>query len=310
MILRLLFSISLLLPLSSFSAELLNREDGSAITYYLERNSTSDKSPVLLVIIQGSDCNSVSKNRLIKNQLKYVWPQADVLTVEKYGIDSTLVYSDSVEREDCPKQYMQRDNLEQRVTDIKQVMDVSRDKYHYGSVIVLGGSEGAVVANILASKVDYIDATVSFSGGGRWFKDDVLHSMSVDTDNPSKVKEDAANFGEMVKYILSAKPFELEMSNHGYGWWRSVLSVDQQVVLSSVTSPVLIIQGGKDTSVPPKKVSQMIEILQGAGKNNIDYLFYPELDHVLQDKEGNSQMSEVAKEINIWLKKVMRNSGN
>ncbi|WP_158487450.1 hypothetical protein [Pragia fontium] len=34
------------------------------------------------------------------------------------------------------------------------------------------------------------------------------------------------------------------------------------------------------------------------------------LDHVLQDKEGNSQMSEVAKEINIWLKKVMRNSGN
>ena len=74
------------------AARELARDDGSRIRYYLEPRDPARRSDRLLLVIQGSDCNSVTRVRIIQSDLVRAWPQADLLTVEKYGIDDTLPY--------------------------------------------------------------------------------------------------------------------------------------------------------------------------------------------------------------------------
>ncbi|WP_323838064.1 hypothetical protein [Photorhabdus africana] len=149
------------------------RHDGSEITYYLKQRGGKN----LLVLIQGSDCNSIDNNKFVNNAFSDIYPDSDVLTVEKYGINASLLWSDVVERSDCPKDYMSSDTPEQRVKDYIQIIDYLKHQNKYNKIIILGGSEGAVVANLITSQVNYIDRTVSLNGGGRYFSDDVIHSI-------------------------------------------------------------------------------------------------------------------------------------
>lgn len=68
-----------------------SRDDGSFISYYLVQHAHD--TDTLLLILQGSDCNSVLKIESILTEYKNVWPEADVLLIEKYGINRKLKYS-------------------------------------------------------------------------------------------------------------------------------------------------------------------------------------------------------------------------
>lgn len=48
-----------------------------------------------------------------------------------------------------------------------------------------------------------------------------------------------------------------------------MLSLDQLDTLEKVKSPLLIIQGGMDTSVSPQKTDELVQRLEELGKNNI-----------------------------------------
>jgi len=190
------------------------RDDGSAIRYYLQLRAPEARSASLLVILQGSDCNSVRRIKAIA-RLEGVYPEADVLTVEKYGVTEDLSYSDLPERPDCPPEYLERDNPEQRVSDVDRVVRSVRAAYGYQKVVVIGGSEGSVVANLLSSRADYVDATVLFAGGGRYFLDDVLHSMKYTSSSEAELKKNVEGFTQFAQYLLSHEAFEVNMSNHG-----------------------------------------------------------------------------------------------
>lgn len=276
-----------------------SRDDGSPIFYYLVQHSHD--TDTLLLILQGSDCNSVLNIDSILSDYKNVWPEADVLLIEKYGIDRNLKYSTDPARKDCPAQYLEKDNPAQRVADIKVVLDTVRKNGQYKTLILLGGSEGAVIANLVTAAVDYIDATVAFNGGGRWFIDDVSYSIAVKHKNPEEARKEIDGFKGFAEHVQSSKPFELEVSGHGYHWWHQALSIDQLDTLKKVKSPLLIIQGGMDTSVSPQKTDELVQRLKELGKSNIEYRRYEELDHGLKNSDGKSQRKEVVKDINIWL---------
>lgn len=125
-----------------------SRDDGSFISYYLVQHLHD--TDTLLLILQGSDCNSVLKIESILTEYKNVWPEADVLLIEKYGINRKLKYSKDAERKDCPAQYLEKDNPTQRVADIKAVLGIVRKDGQYKKLILLGGSEGAVIANLVS----------------------------------------------------------------------------------------------------------------------------------------------------------------
>ena len=277
-----------------------SRDDGSPISYYLVQHAHG--ADTLLLILQGSDCNSVLKIESILTEYENVWPEADVLLIEKYGINRKLKYSSDPARKDCPAQYLEKDSPAQRVADIKAVLDTVRKDGQYKRFILLGGSEGAVIANLVTADVDYIDATIAFNGGGRWFIDDVSHSIAVKHKNPEEARKEIDDFKGFAEHVLNNEPFELDVSGHGYHWWQQMLSIDQLDTLKKVKSPLLIVQGGMDTSVSPQKTDELVQRLKELGKNNIEYRRYEALDHGFKDSDGENQRNEVVSDMNSWLK--------
>jgi hypothetical protein len=115
----------LLLAVNAQSSEIdrlqVERSDGSLIDYYIRKNSPNARSNTILMVLQGSDCNSVVRNASV-NDFKLAWPRADLLLIEKYGITSSLAYSKNEERKDCPTGYLKMDSLDQRISDILLVI--------------------------------------------------------------------------------------------------------------------------------------------------------------------------------------------
>ena len=286
----------------------VSRDDGSFISYYLVQHAHD--TDTLLLILQGSDCNSVLKIESILTEYKNVWPEADVLLIEKYGINRKLKYSSDPARKDYPAQYLEKDNPAQRVADINTVLDIVRKDGQYKKLILLGGSEGAVIANLVSADIDYLDATIAFNGGGRWFIDDVSHSIAVKHKNPEAARKEIDDFKGFAEHVLNNEPFELDVSGHGYHWWQQMLSIDQLDTLKKVKSPLLIVQGGMDTSVSPQKTDELVQRLKALGKNNIEYRRYEALDHGLKDSDGKSLRKEVIRDINIWLRSKLGNPAN
>ena len=277
------------------------RSDKTEVIYYLLEPPNITDSDSLLLVLQGSDCNSALRIESIRSKFWTVWPTADLLLVEKIGIDYTLHYSTDVDRKDCPRPYFRRDNPKQRVEDIQLVLNKIRKQYNYSTIIVIGGSEGAYIANLLTSSVNYIDATISFNGGGRWFVDDLFHSMKSAIKSEDELNNAIKEFKSFADSIVNSPPFDMVVSGHGYHWWRDVLSVDQYSVLRDVETPLLIIQGGKDKSVSPEKVEDMIKALKSAGKDNIEYLVYEDLDHFFYGTDGNRRLNVVIEDMKTWL---------
>jgi len=287
------------LAMAQSAALTLLREDKSSIRYYLDAAVPGETSPALLVILQGSDCNSVRQIRLI-TPMRQALPAADLLTVEKYGIDDTLPYREEVPRQDCPDAFVQHDTPQRRVSDVTQVLQAVIARNGYQKVAVLGGSEGAVIANLVTASSGLVDATLAFSGGGRWFIDDVRHSVA---DAP---KAEKAGLNAFLQQVLTAPPFPLNASDHGYAWWHGMLNIDQLATLRSIKTPVLIVQGDQDRAVSPGAVGKMIAELRADGKTNITYLNYPALDHVMRRENGESEMTRVVADMRAWLEKQLR----
>ncbi|MED7772722.1 hypothetical protein OP491_09495 [Aeromonas dhakensis] len=105
---RVISLLLLMLTCSVSATEIMtrtaSRDDGSPISYYLVQHSHD--TDTLLLILQGSDCNSVLNIDSILADYKNVWPEADILLIEKYGINRKLKYSTDPARKDCPAQYL------------------------------------------------------------------------------------------------------------------------------------------------------------------------------------------------------------
>lgn len=288
----------------NFEAYSISRNDGTTIQYYLQKPHLP-ASRILLIVLQGSDCNSVTHDKFIYDVLRNAWPAADLLVVEKYGITADLTKSASAERPDCPDLYIEKDSPTQRLDDLKRVTRKVLENADYQSVIVLGGSEGATIAAMFAAKTHLPDAVVLINGGGRWFLDDVLHSIGKQSPGET-LQQDLDGFKGFAAHVTSSERFDLQVSNHGYSWWREMLTIDQQELLQKITTPVLVVQSGKDESVLPAAVSTLQEQLRKSGKNNIDWVVYPDLDHGLSDSKGNSEAAQVVAGIHRWLQTQLK----
>lgn len=285
-----------------------SRYDSTTIHYYLEMGSNEQPSDTLLLFFQGSDCNSVVHNRFMRELAHATLAKADLLLIEKRGITASLAYDADANRSDCPRDYIENDSLEQRTADADAVLSQIKNNHQYERVIVMGGSEGAVVAALfaaeqVAAKNNVLDAVVMLNGGGRWFIDDITHHIKA-TSSASEVDEIIAGFNGFAERVLNSEPFELEMNNHGYTWWRSTLTLDQQKVLSQVDLPVLVVQGGQDQSVSPDAVKTMLNDLHDMGNSHIELKWYAELDHGFFNPNGRRMTEEVAEYVSAWLKSV------
>ncbi|WNP29590.1 alpha/beta hydrolase [Morganella morganii] len=274
--------------------ESLVRQDGSDIHYYL-LHQQAEPARKLLVLIQGSDCNSAKNNRFMVDTFGGSFPDHDILLVEKYGITDALPFNDrDGERADCPAETMLNDTLSVRVSDYTAVLD--RLKGEYDTVLLLGGSEGATVAEHTALASPAVDAVVAINGGGRFFLDDVTDSFRNSPQPPEETElagflafTDAVKRNEVADDML--------VSQHGPRWWREYLAADAQQVLNGQTKPVLVIQTLNDTNISTTSFKQM----QNAVVNPaVTFRTFDNLDHYFKDSDGNRHTGQILSVIRDW----------
>ncbi|WP_323773988.1 alpha/beta hydrolase [Alcanivorax sp.] len=273
----------------------LKRPDGSAITFYLDKKGGRN----LLVLMQGSDCNSVVHSKVINDRFATVIGDADVLTVEKYALTRSVPWNGLGDSPECPGSYYEHDSPRQRADDYLRVMSWLDDQFHYEHITLLGGSEGALVAAMVASRSDAASAVISLNGGGRFFVDDVLHSMELELP-PAAFEEAKQGFLAFAASVEAAENMDLVMSGHGFRWWKSMLAADQTELLLSFRAPLLIIQSELDKSVSPKLAYDQARMLM-KNRNNVDFRTVKGVDHKFHDPSGKDRTSEVVSSVKEWL---------
>ncbi|CDL86389.1 acyl-CoA thioester hydrolase/BAAT C-terminal domain-containing protein [Xenorhabdus cabanillasii] len=257
MLIYIVFALTSIQSMAEETRYGLRGNDGKEITYYLiKRNSTPSED--LLVLIQGSDCNSVINNRKMIENFGATFPENDILLVEKAGLDSSIG-KDGVEVDDlaCPQVYIQNDSPLKRVKDYLAVLNQLKNKYRH--IILIGGSEGALVTNMIVSDADFITAAISINGGGRFFIDDVIHSIRRET--PEEISNETVNsfktFAEAAK--KNNLPAGMVVSGHGAKWWYESLSIDNQKLIQSSKTPLLVIQCMSDNNVDAAGILKVME---------------------------------------------------
>lgn len=290
---------------SRLHSETISVSNGHSIQYHLKRNATDSPSNNLLLILQGSDCNSVANHPSLLDMFSGIAPESDVLLIEKAGITDSLPYSLAIERPDCPQAYLKHDHPSLRVSNAKAVLQHIDVKTVYEKVIVAGGSEGATVTAMLATDTALVDAAILFNGGGRWFIDDVKHSISSAIPDENARREALAEFEGFANFIIDADQADVVVSGHGQRWWREMLSLDQAKVISAIEVPVLMVKSARDKSVSPLEAQELTEFLQQQRKSNIDVVTYADLDHYFRDETGRDFRREVISDMNEWLVREM-----
>lgn len=284
----------------------LTRFDGSEIRYYLDRRGSTRSQP-LLMLIQGSDCNSIVNNPRI-SMIAEVAPSAAVLLVEKYAITPDLPFNRDIARADCPTAYRKNNVPEQRVMDYARVVSELRTlaaPWWNRKIIIVGGSEGAEIALELAAIIPETDRVIIFGFGSRHFEDDVLQSIRYDMKeawlDDNATQEQVANYQEIFKAALADRSSNEIVSGYSHAYWASMLSMDQLVMFRAINVPVLAIQGADDHNVSIEGSRALMSQLHALGSSNVEYREYPGLDHAFADKQGSSHWDRVIDDMSMWL---------
>lgn len=295
---------TLFLSLCSFSVFAANAtpyqkqtliSDGKEIHYYIIQKGEK-KSQDLLVLLQGSDCKSVVNNPNMVKNFGAVFPNNDILLVEKTGLNSEVgADGEEASEEECPVEYMSQDSPIERADNYAAVLKQLKKDYQH--IVLLGGSEGALVTHLIAAKGNFISASIALNVGGQYFIDDVLYSIKNNTP-----EDEVANSLEGFKqFAQAAKQKQLNddqfVSGHGPRWWYEMLTIDNLKLVEAIKTPHLVIQTMADTNVDAFSTERM---MNQTNNSSVSFKKYQNLDHFFKDRQGNLHTEMIVGEIQDW----------
>lgn len=86
-----------------------------------------------------------------------------------------------------------------------------------------------------------------------------------------------------------------------YRWWDDAVDIVPARSLVQSTVPVLLIHGAHDQSSPVATARSGYEMARNAGKANVDYREFAQLDHFMRTKDGTSHMDQVLGVAAKWI---------
>ncbi|WP_353241723.1 alpha/beta hydrolase [Providencia sp.] len=273
--------------------------EGKEIDYYVIQKDDK-KSQDLLVLLQGSDCKSVANNPNMVKNFGAVFPNNDILLVEKTGLNSEVgADGEEASEEECPVAYMSQDSPIERADNYAAVLKQLKKDYQH--IVLLGGSEGALVTHLIAAKGDFISASIALNVGGQYFIDDVLYSIKNNTP-----KDEVANSLEgFNQFAQAAKQKQLNddqfVSGHGPRWWYEMLTIDNLKLVQEIKTPHLVIQTMADTNVDAYSTEKM---MSKTNNPSVSFKKYENLDHFFKDNQGKMHTEMIVKDIQNWYSKV------
>ncbi|WP_392560282.1 alpha/beta hydrolase family protein [Orbus mooreae] len=244
----------------------LPRNDGSSIHFYLKHSNTVSQDS-LLILLQGSDCNSVDNNISLNTDLPKMFPDADVLTVEKYGITNILPYSKE---------------------------DVRSDGALVGEMFTAKSSEVTMLISLVGG-ADYLLDDMRYN---------LLQTVPPEelTEQQDAFEAFIKEILTAKDPIIMNEDNEL-----GFKWFKSILSLSRYDSLSQITQPILLIDCGRDSNTSPIESDKLYQRLNENNKTNITRIIYPELDHFFTNKSGKRVLDNVIFDGRQWLKSHIEN---
>jgi pimeloyl-ACP methyl ester carboxylesterase len=192
-------------------------------------------------------------------------------------------------------------------------------------IAVVGHSEGAAVALLLASREDRVKAAVLVAGPGTTGAQLVLEQQRHALD---LMKLDASE--RAAKIALQEQIQAAVLKGTGWDgvpddlrraadtpWFQSLLAFDPARVMKDVDQPLLIVQGELDTQVPPHHADKLLELAQSRNRKvDAQLLKVPGINHLLVPAKtgeaaeypslsGAEVAPSVPAGIGAWLAKTM-----
>ncbi len=291
-----------LLHAADFSERSAKRLDGSMINYYVTRPSGRSTSPLMLVV-QGSSCKSIYDSALGAG------PTVDKtkiarIDLEKYGLDKTS------KKEECPKSYFENNSIDQRIGDYLRVIQTLRGQSSWwnGQLIIVGGSEGGMLAPILATYIPETKKVVVMAGGTGWtMREEMLFLLEKELRGKGfseealqlELSKMSNSFNEAVLSPTGSKTYC--GSTNTYKWWASILSLRPLNFMVTLDIPILMVHGDADVATPVESARATVQEFKELSKSNLKYIEYPGLDHHWINRSGESKVDQVLNDIIVWI---------
>ncbi|MEO5888595.1 MAG: alpha/beta hydrolase [Ferruginibacter sp.] len=307
---KILTAIIFFLPIGLFAQQKNNdgpihlkikRLNDSYIDVYHNKPFGNSKFPILL-FCQGSgyDSNTAGFLKLVKQFEK----KAVGIAIEKEGVN----YGDKGDT--LSDNYKQHNAVYNRLYDylrLFQYMKVNASWWN-GEVYVIGGSEGGLLAGMIACFYPNVKAVAILSFGGAlnfgeaWPISSGLQktedgAIKSEIDNEIKTVKDSLN------YIRSNATWVKSYSgdDNTYAWWNSIMDLRLENALLDLQIPIYLAQGAQDMMAPPVSAQRLNESFIQRGKTNLCYKEYKEYSHGFSDRENKSHIGQVFTEAIKWM---------
>jgi esterase/lipase len=257
--------------------------DGYKANYYTFNFGNQDSIDTYLFFITGSGHASVQYTR---HYLKDLPGNVKVFTLQKryVGHWTTGLFEPS---KDFDKTYcisnLQRDQLEF----VRYIL--AKENTQGKRVVVLGVSEGGVMAPAIAATIPEITHLVVLGTGGM----KGLDSFKI---WGQKQGIDFEDIYQKVKLGATDKKF----LQYTYKWWLEMLKADPMKDLSRLDIPIFYGMGDKDDKVNTATLFYLRDEFIRLGKPNLTLQLYPDCNHILVDSKGNSHSKEFLHDISTW----------
>ncbi len=291
-ILLVLLALLTALPAQAKSAasglQQLERADGHIVHWYLDRRGETGEQGIVL-LAQGSGCTSPVHGQAME-AAAFLAPGHAIVRMEKSGVPPGHRPGD----DGCPESFHEQHTISGWVADLERVIKSLRDSSWWnGELVLFGGSEGGAMVTLAASRIPETRVLIVLSSGLGMTMAETLTSVV-----PPEVAEHLRRQFQEIR----ANPDSSEVwSAHSYRWWHEVLDHDFTTDLLAVDVPILLIQGGRDESVPVASGRNARKAFKQAGRTNLTYREYPHLDHGMSDADGQSRLNKVITDAGEWL---------
>lgn len=270
-------------------AETLARADGSTIAYHVELRRPGARQPLLLML-QGSGCDSVLRNERIGWMALRLAPRHALLTIEKYGVATG---SDGA---DCSEDYWRGNTLTRRALDAALVIGALRgQRWWDGRLVIFGGSEGGAVAALAAPSIPETRAVIIWSSGIGLPVGQMIRSALP----PPALAEVDRVFAEARADPASTR----QWGGASYRWWADALDQVPARALLRTRAPVLLIHGTRDQYAPIAAARAARDLVAAGGKANFAYREYDGYDHFMIDARGVDHRAQVVAGAAAWLRR-------
>lgn len=285
---------SCFIPINIFCVPIKRQIDinDEIITYYISVPKKKSFSCIALLMV-GSSCKSCYGAHKWFEQLA-LEQGFGLITVEKRGIDNQTINT---------KKYLEQNTIHQQVHDIKHILDSLILENWDGSIIIIGGSEGAMVGALLTEECAAITkASILIAGVGSY-------NFYKEADLLIDKNCEAIKFGKFISYaikayyrlaMLYAHQFPnstMKLFGHTLKSWISFERATYMILssLEKVSVPLYIIHGKNDLMALYESGEDLYKQLKSKGK----IVAFKTLD---EGHNLNEHLDQIIKDALCWLK--------